>query len=70
MPLKRLEYLDLSNNYIKEPSELEPLKRLNRVELYIEDNPITEKQGWKSKIKYYNIKIIKEPKKLVPKFSE
>ena len=58
-----LEYLDLSNNIIRDVSKLIPLKRIKKLSLHIAHNPLEKVEGWKAELGRMNLKILNEPKK-------
>jgi Leucine-rich repeat (LRR) protein len=65
MKCKNLTYINLSNNIISEPTKLAPLKRIGNITICINDNPLCFTDGYANKIKNYNIKITKSPKKIL-----
>lgn len=65
MKLSRLQYLNVSNNLIEEVNKLQPLRKIVDLSICVKNNPFTLKDGYKAKIKAFNLTIVKEPKKLI-----
>ncbi len=64
MPLRSLQYLNIAHNIISDYRELEPLRRLRRLEVYLDDNPFLELPSWKYKIRMFGIVLLKTAKQL------
>lgn len=60
---KSLEYIDASDNCIKDPLRLEPLKAIKNVSFCLKGNPIANSTNSNTWSKGFGAKIIKEPKK-------
>lgn len=67
MPLGNLTYLNLANNLINDFRKLQPLQMIDSLEVYLIGNPFIDGEVWKSKVKSYGIKVLKEPKVLETK---
>jgi hypothetical protein len=64
MPLKSLNYLNISHNIISDYKVLEPLRRLGNLEVFVKDNPFTDNSNWKLKLRLFNITVLKEARKI------
>lgn len=65
MPLANLSYLNLANNFINDYRKLQPLQMIDSLEVYLAGNPFIDAEVWKSKVKNYGIKVLKEPKVII-----
>lgn len=64
MPLSCLTYLNISKNLINDFHKLQPLQMIDNLEVFLADNPFLDGDGWKTKLKHYGIKILKESRVL------
>ena len=62
MPLVNLNYLNLANNLINDFRKLQPLQMVDCLEVYLVGNPFLDGDAWKSKVKGYGLKILKDGK--------
>lgn len=58
--LDKLEYLDLSNNLIKEVARLSPLKRVKNLTVCITGNPFLKGDGWKPLLDSFRFAVEKQ----------
>ena len=64
MPLSNLNYLNLAQNLISDVRKLQPLQMIDGLEVYLAGNPFIEEEIWKSKVKNYGLKVLKEARNL------
>jgi Leucine-rich repeat (LRR) protein len=58
--LENLEYLDLSNNLIKEVARLCPLKRVKDLTVCLVGNPFLKNDGWKPLLDSFHFTVEKQ----------
>jgi Leucine-rich repeat (LRR) protein len=64
MPLKSLTYLNISHNMISEIKNLEPLRRITNLEVFLNENPLTQIANWKNRLRNI-INVLKSPKSMI-----
>jgi hypothetical protein len=64
MPLKSLTYLNISHNMISEIKNLEPLRRITNLEVFLNENPLTQIANWKNRLRNI-INVLKSPKCMI-----